>query len=310
MIKISIIIPVYNAEKFIGECLESVLSQSLREIEVVCVDDGSTDRSADIIAKYARNDSRIKLVHQENSGSGSARNNAILNHAVGEFIAFMDSDDWYPESNNLEILYNKAKNNNVKISGGSFVRYYADGRIESEFKGVYKAYKFDQEGIIHYKDYQFDYGYHRFIYNLEMLKNNNIVFPDYRRFQDPPFFVKAMIASESFYALTIPVYAYRKGHQTISWDEQKLVGLIQGLQEDLVLSRVKKLSNLHGMTVMRLEEEFSKLFTKYLSSNYNLGLIFALKRFYATIDHGLIGESNFPFNVENSIILKKIDEFK
>lgn len=305
MIKVSVIIPVYNAEKFISECLKSVLNQSLKEIEVVCIDDGSTDNSAKIIREYQMLDNRVKLYYQKNSGSGSARNNAIINHACGEFIAFMDSDDWYPETNNLEILYTKAKANDVKIVGGSFVRYYSDGRVESEFKGVYKAYKFEKEEIIDYRDYQFDYGYHRFIYNLDMLKQNSILFPDYRRFQDPPFFVKAMLASKRFYALTIPVYAYRKGHQTINWDVQKLIGLIQGLQEDLMISRRNKLENLHGMTVMRLEKEFSNLFLKYLDKSCNLGLEVALKRFYSTIDYELLNKSNFPFDQKNSNFIGK-----
>ncbi|MFT4060706.1 MAG: hypothetical protein QM652_14325, partial [Legionella sp.] len=224
----------------------------------------------------------------------------------GEFIAFMDSDDWYPDKKVLETLYTNAIANKVKIAGGSFVRYYADGRIESEFSGVYKAYKFEKEGLISYTDYQFDYGYHRFIYNLAMLKENNIVFPDYRRFQDPPFFVNAMLAAEKFYAIKSPVYAYRKGHQVIQWDIAKLTGLIRGLQEDLMLSRRNKLANLHGMTVMRLEKEFKKIVLENLKSNISEGVKFALYRFYSTIDLELIAASTFPFKFEESEIITKL----
>lgn len=306
MVKISIIIPVYNAEKFIAECLNSILDQSLQDIEIVCIDDGSTDNSVDIIESFRKKDNRIVLGKQKNSGSGSARNNAILNYAQGEFIAFMDSDDWYPDKKVLETLYTKATENKVKIAGGSFIRYYADGRVESEFNGVYKAYKFESEGLINYTDYQFDYGYHRFIYNLDMLKGNNIIFPDYRRFQDPPFFVNAMLAAEKFYAIKAPVYAYRKGHQFIQWDIEKLTGLIRGLQEDLMLSRRNKLANLHGMTVMRLESEFKKIIIATLKQVNSKSINFALYRFYSTIDMELVKISDFPFQFESSEIVDTI----
>lgn len=90
---VSIVIPVYNVEKYLGECLDSVLRQTLKAIEVVCVDDGSTDGSPRILADYAAKDPRIRVVTQQNAGLSAARN-AGMDAATGEYVCFIDSDDW------------------------------------------------------------------------------------------------------------------------------------------------------------------------------------------------------------------------
>ena len=99
MVKISVIIPVYNEEDYLNECLDSIVNQSLEDIEIICVDDGSTDNSLNILKSY-ESDNRIKIIPKENSGLGASRNVA-LDIAQGEYIAFMDSDD-YMNLNALE----------------------------------------------------------------------------------------------------------------------------------------------------------------------------------------------------------------
>jgi glycosyltransferase involved in cell wall biosynthesis len=92
MPKVSIIIPVYNVEKYLAECLNSAIGQTLRDIEIICVDDGSTDRSSGILDEYTKKDSRIIVIHQKNAGPGPARN-VGLDLAQSKYIAFLDSDD-------------------------------------------------------------------------------------------------------------------------------------------------------------------------------------------------------------------------
>ena len=92
-IKVSVIVPVFNKEKYLGDCLDSLINQTLEEIEVICVDDGSSDGSASILEEYSCNDSRIKVFRQENGGPGSARNKA-LKKAAGKYVLFVDADDW------------------------------------------------------------------------------------------------------------------------------------------------------------------------------------------------------------------------
>lgn len=107
-IKISVVVPVYNVEKYIGQCLDSILGQTLKDIEIICINDGSKDNTLEILKDYAQKDSRIILIDKENEGLSKARNQGT-EIASGEYISFIDSDDWIDE-NYLEALYNAAKN--------------------------------------------------------------------------------------------------------------------------------------------------------------------------------------------------------
>lgn len=107
MTKVSVIIPVYNVEKYLRQCLDSVVNQTLKDIEIICINDGSPDNSLEILQEYAKNDERIRIINKSNGGPSSARN-AGLEVAQGEFIGFVDSDD-YIEPDYYENLYNRAK---------------------------------------------------------------------------------------------------------------------------------------------------------------------------------------------------------
>ncbi len=111
MVKVSVIVPIYNAERYLKRCLDSIVNQTLFDIEIICIDDGSTDNSLEILNEYIKNDNRIKLIQQVNSGQGVARNKGI-DIAEGEFIAFVDADD-YIEPNMYQDLYNVAKKYDV-----------------------------------------------------------------------------------------------------------------------------------------------------------------------------------------------------
>lgn len=112
-IKLSVIIPVYNAEEYLEQCLDSVANQTLREMEIICVDDESTDHSLEILRDYQKKDSRLVIIEQKNQGAGTARNNGIA-AAKGEYLHFLDADDWMAE-NAYEVMYEKAKKNAVDV---------------------------------------------------------------------------------------------------------------------------------------------------------------------------------------------------
>ena len=107
MTKVSIIIPVYNAEKYLGKCLESLLSQTLQEMEIICVDDGSSDGSPEILKRFQERDGRVRILTQENQYAGAARNNG-MKEAQGEYLLFLDADDFF-ENTLLEKVYNQGK---------------------------------------------------------------------------------------------------------------------------------------------------------------------------------------------------------
>ena len=113
MVKISIIIPVFNVENHIGECLDSIINQSFKDIEIICVNDGSTDNSLEILKKYANMDSRVKIITQKNNGVGSARNTG-LDHANGDYIYFIDGDD-YLQPDALSEIYEISKDKNLDL---------------------------------------------------------------------------------------------------------------------------------------------------------------------------------------------------
>ena len=120
MAKVSVIVPVYNVEKYLKRCLDSLVNQTLSDIEIICVNDGSTDGSAQILEEYAIKDNRIKIITQVNSGLSEARNTGIKN-ASGEYIGLVDSDD-FVDKDFFEKLYNAAVSNNCDIACGNIVR--------------------------------------------------------------------------------------------------------------------------------------------------------------------------------------------
>lgn len=122
MVAISVVIPVYNQEKYVGKCIRSVLGQSFQDFEVIIVNDGSTDKSLRICQKYAKKDSRIFIIDKQNAGLAQARKDGVLK-ACGEYICFLDGDD-YLASDALEVLYELASKHHVDMIVGNFYRVW------------------------------------------------------------------------------------------------------------------------------------------------------------------------------------------
>ncbi len=220
-IKVSVIIPIYNMQQHLVQCLESVLWQSLQDIEIICINDGSTDSSGEILKKY-KSIYKIIVIEQDNQGSGLARNNG-MKIARGKYIAFMDPDDYYPNHTVLETLYNEAERKHVYICGGNFI----------STRGDIQQPCFNFEKLMTYEEYASIIGFTRFIYNKNFLSENNIYFPSYRRFQDPPFFVNAMTATDKFLAVNIWAYKYRVGHKTFCFSENIVIDVLKGIRDVL-----------------------------------------------------------------------------
>ena len=138
LVKLSIIVPVYNAENFLDKCIKSVQSQTLQDFELILVNDGSKDNSLEICKKYSQEDSRIIVFDQENSGQSKARNVGLEN-ANGEYVAFLDSDDWI-DSDYYEKLVTACEMNDAEVSCGSILRVrknYQKYRIKYMEEKVY-----------------------------------------------------------------------------------------------------------------------------------------------------------------------------
>ena len=128
---ISVIIPCYNVEKYIDRCMESVLNQTYRELEIILVDDGSTDRTGNICDRYSQIDARVKVIHKENRGLSSARN-AGLDICQGDYIFFVDSDDWISH-NMYEKMLSSLKSVNADIAVCGWVEEFLNNSIDSKY---------------------------------------------------------------------------------------------------------------------------------------------------------------------------------
>ncbi|GIM28743.1 putative glycosyltransferase EpsH [Clostridium polyendosporum] len=142
-IKVSVIMPVYNSEKYLSQAVESLLCQTIRECEFIFVNDGSVDKSYEILEQYCKKDRRIKIISQQNRGVSAARNEG-LKVAAGEYIGFMDADDWI-EPDMYEILYNSAKVNSCDVVVSNF---------ESELEGIKSIieYPFSRDTVMKRKE--------------------------------------------------------------------------------------------------------------------------------------------------------------
>ncbi len=292
--KISVIIPIYNVEKWLRECLDSVCAQSLREIEIICINDGSPDHSLQILHEYASRDNRIIIIDKENEGVGAARNDGIK-VAKGNYIAFMDPDDKYPDANTLEILYDAVCKNNVLVAGG----YFGCMNDKSERIPKSRSY-FDVDftcvGLTNYRDYQCDYQFQAFIFSRALIVENSLLFPLYARFQDPPFFVRVMNMAEVFYAVNEMTYLYRTSETKPRLSLRKASDLLSGLSDNLQFSKDQNLGRLHYITAMRFLSDATYI-TEYLQNEKDYPeLLWHYIKTAALIDEKLIEHSGFEIS--------------
>lgn len=246
MYKISVIIPVYNAERTLPDTLRSTAEQSLSEVEIICVDDGSTDQSSEIIKTWQSTHSNIRSVRQDRSGAGIARNKGI-DMAEGTYIAFMDADDSYPDIHALKVLYNAAESQGAFICGGSAV--YDNGEAKDS------RCIFTKEGWIKFTDYQYDTLFGRFIFSREFINRYHIRFPELKVYEDPIFLSRILMAAKIFYAVPDPVYCYHGPHQVQEMTREKTMDYLVGLRMELLLSSAHQLQRLHQLTFERLVHE-------------------------------------------------------
>ncbi len=236
--KVSIIVPVYNVQKYLDRCIDSLINQTLFEIEIILVDDSSTDSSLEICKKRAEADSRIKVIHKENEGAGKARN-AALQIARGEYIGFTDSDD-YVDINMFKTLYEKAVkyDSDLIMSGVSFV----DGNMfSSEGDCVRKIYFKDDThfespeeinklkmGIVGAEpqdedDSKYGMSIWKNLFRHDIIKQNNIVFQSEREMlsEDALFMIDFISCIKKATGINEAFYNYCRNEDSISKSYKK-----------------------------------------------------------------------------------------
>lgn len=205
---ISVVIPVYNVEKFLARCLDSVISQTYKNLEIILIDDGSTDSSGIICNKYLKIDNRIKVVHKKNEGLGYARNTG-LDIATGRYVVFIDSDD-YIENKMIEILYNDLKRNKADTCIGGFKRIIGDETIvnQNPLAGqLYESNRIMKEvlsrmfGPDYLDDIKIEMSVWKVLFSNEIIQKNKIRFLSERE-----YISEDIIFDTEYYPLSRRVY--------------------------------------------------------------------------------------------------------
>lgn len=259
--KISIIIPIYKVEKYLRFCLDSLCVQTLKDIEIICVNDGSPDNCGEILNEYQKKDKRFYILNQENLGSGPARNNG-LDHAKGEFLGFVDPDDWV-SPNYFEILYNRATICSADISATAniikvhkyqtkkSVGFQSEKIIVSDQKRKNLIYR---SGVIWNK-----------VFKKKLVDKYNIRFADTKSTgQDNPFNIISLATANKIATTTMGTYFYRvRSESAINSRSLKDIGIVEIYND--IFSQIKKLNlgeNYFKIIKKRALKDFGNTYSK------------------------------------------------
>ncbi len=200
MIQVSVIIPIYNIERHLPQCLDSIIHQSIEEIEIICVDDASTDSSPGILTKYATRDKRIRVINQQtNTGPGAARN-AGLTIASGTYVIFLDSDDWF-EADFLESMVRRATETDADVTICRAVEFDTQTEKELPSEWMLKTQYLPAESFspIEIRDYIFQFTYGMAwdkLYRRVFLQQTGLSFPPLRNSEDLAFVFPSLLAAK------------------------------------------------------------------------------------------------------------------
>lgn len=222
MVKISVIIPVYNSEKFLPKCLDSVCGQTLRELEIICLNDASTDDSLKILQQYAKNDSRIKIIDlPENKGAAAARNIGIEN-ARGEYLGFVDADDFI-DKNFYEKLFERTLKIGAEVVKGNITLY-----CPKTDKTCYGSWIDINHNVKKHRAY-FCFSFTSAIFKTSIIKENSVKFLEgFVHFEDPFFTIKAALFYQKLEVLDDVFYYYVENPNSASRKQFTLNHILLG----------------------------------------------------------------------------------
>ncbi|MBR3162033.1 MAG: glycosyltransferase family 2 protein [Bacilli bacterium] len=301
MAKVSVIIPVYNAEKFLNQCISSIANQTMQDIEIIAINDGSTDNSLNVLDGLSqRYKGKLKIYTKENGGAGSARNIGIEN-AMGEFIKFVDADD-YLEVNILEKMYTIAKEHNVSLVRGNYQTIL--GPIKMEDKCSWSNIKGSQMVDLNQnKDYILTEtpGIGNKLVSRDLI--GDLRFPEKTKWEDLAIMPVVVASSEKLFHIDEPVYNYRVNMNTTIKD---FINKIPNILD--VIKCVENIEN--QMKVRGLSEEYKSqieslyiLHTLFRVENAMLWVNFSRKKKEIVVS-SLLGilDAKYPNWQENRIV--------
>ena len=264
---ISVIIPVYNVEPYLRECLDSVVNQTFRDLEIICVNDGSTDGGPAILEEYAAKDSRIQIVTKENGGLSDARN-AGLAIASGDFILFVDSDD-YLAVNACQTLYSKAVETNSDMVMFLFKCFGNSERSPSDSVSYYPEVLTDCLEKIQYEFNNWQTAWSN-LFRRKIIDENNLRFHKGLIFEDVPFVAKASLLANKIAIVPKKLYFYRQREDSIMQNKQQRNFLSRPLSFQYMYSDILSISPDNALLWL-LSYKYSILYNTYynkISKNF------------------------------------------
>lgn len=252
---VSVIVPVYNALAYLFEAVESILRQDLRDIEVIFVNDGSTDASLDALESIASKDARVRVVSQFNCGAGAARNRGI-SLARGGALAFIDPDDLYASEHALSALLEGLHGSGSLMCGGSFSLLTPSGKVKEEFSFAESFYTADVEKDVALEHVWNDYGWIRFLYDARLFADGSVRFPQLSWYEDPVFLTRAVCAAGGYHLIPDVVYRYRVGYKKTEWTPARIRDLLWGIRENLRFAAGHDMAELYTTVAGRLERDY------------------------------------------------------
>ena len=266
MAEVSIIVPVYQVEKYIRQCVDSILAQTFTDFELILVDDGSKDKSGQICDEYARMDTRVKVIHKENGGAADTRNRG-MDQAVGNYVMFVDSDD-YIAPTMIECLYQNILNENADIAACNYLYFFENDR-KKDFATNVKSEVLTGKEIFYYRKNERNYGFWTVVWN-KLMKRETV---GKVRFRSGKYYEDEFWANEIYQMdikiVTIPecLYYYRQ-HENSTMRQKKIarsLDLIEAYQERIYiyLKEQKYADQAYKVLVYSLEylEESKRLIT-------------------------------------------------
>lgn len=262
MYKVSIIVPIYNGEKYLNRCIDSLLNQSYKNNEYIFVNDGSSDNTLSILKQYAKNDKRIIIIDKENTGVSDSRNMGI-EKAIGDYVCFCDCDDMY-EENYIETMLKLAIDEDVSLVKCNFKVINKNGQIIDNGKNYFSAEKLNHEKIINdIIPYCLGGEIPCFTYLL-MIKNDalNVKFPtDIAMMEDVVFYINLLLNAKSMYVTEKSLY-------TIMFNEEGATNNVKNYKRNInnVVLVNKYIKNILKKNGLMTSENVSKLNINHLNS--------------------------------------------
>lgn len=251
--------------KYLRECLDSIIAQELKSIEIIAVNDGSTDESLKILCQYQKLYSNLIIINQFNQGAGVAKN-VGLKKVRGKYVTFMDPDDYYPNSYCLEALYNAAEKQQVNICSGVLIENHRGIRTRKFQIKVENTIL--ENCIIKTKEYDEIYGYTRYIYRAEFLHREHIFFPPYRRYEEESFTIKALAEAGVFFAISTEVYEHRIGYKRQDYPLEICFDILRGIRDAYQMVEKYDLRKMYENRLKNIFQEYVLPFFRFSYMGY------------------------------------------